>query len=328
MRIWLPGSIGLIVAAVFLQAQTTITPKTQMFQSASPYTLSVEPEPLTGNVTVLLPATGGTLVSSTPGGVSTTWLLGGNDLAGPGPSDNRLGSTTAQDVRLIAGGGSNTRLTLLNSINVIEVNGGELRFVESAGTKYSAFKAGSQTQDITYTLPVDLPTLYQNIATVSVSGTNAQLGGRTGAHASNSKTTADQSTSSTSFIDVNSMSVTLEPNKVYHIKCYLRANHADGNSDMDVQFVPPADATVWVSYQRLEGSVAAFASLKPGFIELTAIPISLPTSSSNIGCYVLRGYVKTGTTGGTLQLQYRHPGTGTSTTVQILENSFMYVVGT
>jgi len=309
-----------LLALVNAHGQSVITNQFQMFNNG--YIMLVSPEPLSSNTTLLLPKTGGTLVSTNGAGVSQAWLLGGNDLAGPGPSDNRIGSTTAHDVRLIAGGGANTRLTLLNSVNAVEVNGGELRFVESGGSEYSAFKAGSQTASYTYTLPETVPVESDMLIAKAVSGNNVTLGWRPGTNAVATKTTAVQGTTSDAFIDADNMAVTMQPNTAYTFRCYIRINRSAAGSSSEITFDTPTGTDMWYSLQRLDSSFSYAAELSSGYTQTSNIEL-WPKTNSSVSTYLLEGYVVTAATGGSLQLRFRRKGG--SSTINLRDDSYLII---
>lgn len=121
----------------------------------NPNSLILEPPALTGNRTFTFPDASGTLLISAGPGLSTAWLLGGNSIIGPGPTSNRIGTLGVTDFDLVAGGVGNIRLSLLATQHAVVIpNAGELRFEEPGGGNFSALKAGTQVNNITYTLPL------------------------------------------------------------------------------------------------------------------------------------------------------------------------------
>lgn len=134
----------------------------------------VSPSGLGTNQSFVFPAAGGTLLVSPSSGVSTAWLLGGNDLTST-PLLNQIGTTSAHDLQIVAGGAANVRLTLDDATATVTVNnGGQLRFEEAGGTNFSAFVAGAQTADITYRLPLTVPTANQVLRANATSPTDLE----------------------------------------------------------------------------------------------------------------------------------------------------------
>lgn len=132
------------------------------------------PTGLAGNQTFTFPSSGGTLLVSPSTGVSSAWLVGGNDVTST-PTLNKIGTTSAHDLQLVAGGAGNVRLTLDDALAAVTVNnGGQLRLEEAGGPNYSAFVAGAQTADITYRLPITAPTALQVLRANSTTPTDLE----------------------------------------------------------------------------------------------------------------------------------------------------------
>gem|GEM_PF-3397707 len=165
----------MVLAIVPVYTQTLIGGKLQLFDAATPYQMFLSPpSPLSANITITLPGASGTLLVNQGSGVSNAWLGGGNSLAG----SDYIGSTTAHDVILIAGGGSNSRLTLVAASNAVtNHDAGEFRFAEpvAGGSDYSAFKAGTQGATFVYTLPLTVPAANQVLTATAVSGQDVTL---------------------------------------------------------------------------------------------------------------------------------------------------------
>jgi len=249
------AGITLLFLGTVVQAQTLIGGKIQLFSSGvTPYTLIITPPAgLSSDVTYTLPTSSGTLLINSGSGVSNAWLLGGNDLSGP--ADNRIGSTTAHDLILIAGGGSNTRLTLLNSVNAVEVNGGELRFVESGGTEYSSFKSGAQTNSITYTWPTTTPAVNEVLQATSVTGNDVVLGWEaTGGTTTTVTKSANQTTTNNNYLDVQDIAIPMQPGKHYRFTIMLELQKsANGGGDPTAEIEWDAPAGTLLSYVNSNG---------------------------------------------------------------------------
>lgn len=236
------AGITLLFLGTVVQAQTLIGGKIQLFSSgATSHTLIITPPVLSGNVTYTLPTSSGTLLVNSGSGVSNAWLLGGNDLSGP--ADNRIGSTTAHDVVLIAGTGAapaNDRLTILSGTNAItNHDGGELRFAEptAGGSNYSAFKAGTQGNDITYTLPAATPGTNDVLTATAVSGNDVTLGwaapsGGGGLTPVTVEKSSNQIFSNNGYANVTDLGFTMKPGKFYKFTIVLEMtkNNVGGNA--------------------------------------------------------------------------------------------------
>lgn len=189
------------------QSQTTGTLR---LRNAQPETVSLSiPQTGVTGYTVLLPpavgAVGQTLTASNVAGTTiqldwadaTFWQLEGTAITSGGTQAGQqyLGTNNAQDLVLatnaaevirvvgvagpssgFVGIGTATPASLLDVHgNVSLSNSGtatELRFFEpsAGGTEFTAFKAGSQTASVTYTLPASTPAGNGNVLTSDASG--------------------------------------------------------------------------------------------------------------------------------------------------------------
>lgn len=193
--------------AVFGQSQTTGTLNLRNVQPAT-ISLSIPTSGVTG-YTLLLPPTigqaGQMLAIGSISGTSASllwtdaafWDLEGNSViaGGTAPGQQYLGSSNAQDLVFGSNGAERVRImgvagptqgfvgigtaTPAASLDVrgnvlLSSSGGpsELRFAEPTGdgTNYTGFRAGTQTADVTYTLPAGAPTAPGMVLTSNLAG--------------------------------------------------------------------------------------------------------------------------------------------------------------
>lgn len=192
---------------VTAQSQTTGTLNLRNAQPAT-VSLSIPTAGVTGYTLLLPPSIGVAGQSLTIGSVSGTsaslqwtdtefWSLEGNSIVAGGTATGQqyLGSTNAQDLVLGSNGSERVRVvgvtgpsegyvgigtanpaaTLDVRGNLLLSNGGvgsELRFAEPAtdGTNFTAFKAGAQAGDVTYTLPPGAPSSNGMVLSASTTG--------------------------------------------------------------------------------------------------------------------------------------------------------------
>ncbi|MBV6463578.1 MAG: hypothetical protein OKBPIBMD_01011 [Chlorobi bacterium] len=169
----------LLCVNAVVNAQTLIGGKLQLFDPVSGNKTVVQPGLSSGTDTLMLPATSGKLLAGDTSRVSAAWLVGRNDLTAP--ANNTVGSTSAHDVILIAGGtaSANQRLILSASSNTISTSdGGGFRFAEPVadGGNFTAFIPAAQPENIVYTLPKSAPALNQFLKATEVAGSNVTLG--------------------------------------------------------------------------------------------------------------------------------------------------------
>ncbi|HLP28352.1 MAG TPA: hypothetical protein VK147_06900 [Candidatus Didemnitutus sp.] len=273
------------------------------------------PPGLTGDITLTLPTSTGTLLVNQGAGVSNAWLLGGNDLTSA-PADNKIGSSSAHDAQLIANG--QERLTLLSGSNAIATGQGtELRLVEPAGTEYTSFRAQAQTANIVYTLPASLPTVGQVLEASAVSGSDVTTawvtpsggGGGGNSHTIVRSTANVGSADETNYTTISDMNVTLDANTNYVIDGMFITDNSSGNHNMDVQIVyPSGTATIVVtrvdSDQNSEDFEIDQAS-PVSFVDLS--------TDNNQRLFRINGVIYVGGTGGTLEFQFRRNADGNGT---------------
>lgn len=192
---------------VYGQSQTTGTLNLRNAQPAT-VSLSIPTSGVTGYLLLLPPTIGQAGQMLTVGSITGTsaslqwgdaafWELDGNSVVagGTAPGQQYLGSANAQDLVIGSNGSERVRVvgvtgpsegfvgigtaspaaTLDVRGNVLLSSGGapsELRLAEpnTDGTNYSAFRAGTQAADITYTLPSGVPAANGMVLTSSTAG--------------------------------------------------------------------------------------------------------------------------------------------------------------
>lgn len=161
--------VALCAASAIASAQHAVVNSLTLTQGQ--YRLTLTAPTLNGDET-------GTILSTVTG-----WALGGNALVGAGPSANRIGTTDAVDVELVAN--SATRLRLSNTDPVVLLpTRTELRLEDDADGEYIGLRAPA-TVGTSYTvnLPAAAPTANQVLRANSVTPTNlewATVGGGSG----------------------------------------------------------------------------------------------------------------------------------------------------
>ncbi len=224
-----------------MQAQSVITKNIYLTDPSSGYQIKINgPGSLTGNINLTLPSSAGTLLTTT-----NVWALGGNDLTSAGPTDNRIGSTSAHDVELIAN--STVRATLLEATNAIQTGAGtELRLLEPSGSEFTALVAQDQANNITYTLPATIGAAGEVLAIAASpvpTATSATLEWVSVGSSSSSSTTitksATENFSSGTYSNVTDLSMSVTAGKMYVVSFVVEAvkTSGSGNPNVQVEFV-------------------------------------------------------------------------------------------
>lgn len=283
--------------------------------TSNPYGVNINsPSGLTGDVTLTLPTSSGTLLVNQGSGVSNAWLLGGNDLTAT-PILNKVGSSSAHDVQLIAN--NQERLTLLSGTNAIATGQGtELRLLEPAGTEYTSFRAQAQTANIVYTLPAALPSVGQVLEATAVSGTDVTLGwatpsgsGSGNSHVIERNTANVGSTDEASYTTVTDMNATLDANTNYVLDGMFITDNSSGNHNTDVQIVfPSGTATIVLTRVDSDQNSEAF-----GIDQASPVSFVDLSTDNNQRIFKISGVVYVGATGGTLEFQFRRNSDGNGT---------------
>ncbi len=272
------------------------------------------PSGLTGDITLTLPTSNGTLLVNQGAGVSNAWLLGGNDLTAT-PTLNKVGSTSAHDVQLIAN--NQERLTLLNGTNAIVTGQGtELRLVEPAGTEYTSFRAQAQTANIVYTLPASLPTVGQVLEASAVSGSDVTTawvtpsGGGGGSSQTVVRNTANVGTADeTNYTAVTDLNITLDANTNYTLDGLFITDNSNGNHNQDFRIVlPSGTATITITSLDQSNNSEAIQVDQASPVDFTDIE-----GDNSQLIYRISGVIYVGGTGGTLEFQIRRNADGSGT---------------
>lgn len=280
----------------------------------------VPPSGALAGYTWTLPAQSGTLALSSVGG----WTIGGNSLSATG----LLGSLSAHDVTLIAGGNTatNERLTLLNGEDAVLLpTETALRFGDAAGGQYTALVSppvltgGSGTGNVTLILPEGLPggpDVRIQVKTVNAVSGVVELEysnpNTTGSIGFKGNTVASCNGSNATTVPVTGMTLEVESNAIYSFEAIVEVDGA--NSNADVTFGTPAgdaqDATIDILYRlfQLSGN-----GNPPGGLNEDSFTVLTAGET-----YILKGYIQTGvlaTSPQTVQLRVRRQGGGTQTCI-------------
>ena len=225
-------------------AQTVVSSNLLLVDPGSGHMVKLQVPALSGPLTYSLPNSNGTLLITNGSGVSNGWLLGGNDLSAAGPTENRIGSTTAQDVVLIAADDGRMQLSNATS-NVTLLDGTKLSFEEAGGTNFSSFVAGAQTSDINYTLPLTAPAAGQVLTATGVTGPSpfaVTLGwGSSGSAVTVKEVAADATnTSTTVYSTLSDLTTAVSANTDYQFELSFSADAQNNGDEMDLQFTFPS----------------------------------------------------------------------------------------
>ncbi|MCO6465065.1 MAG: hypothetical protein J5I53_00465, partial [Bradyrhizobiaceae bacterium] len=260
---------------------------------------------LSGPLTLNLPTSSGTLITTANG-----WALGGNDLTGAGPSENRIGSTSAHDVLLVANG--DPKLSISNAATgpVTLLDGTGLSLQESGGSNVSTFTAGTQAADINYTLPTTQPAANDVLTATAVSGSgpyDVTLGWAAGGGSSSSTgTLASDFTISetTTETDITGVTVSLDANSTYEIDAVVVFELTAGNEDLRNILRGPAGAFSWMRIVDASSSTGSSLSIEDNINR---------TDGDGSGTYAIHGFIRTFATSGNLKLTGRLVSNGGGT---------------
>lgn len=273
------------------------------------------PTGMASNLTFTFPNLGGTVLVTPSSGVSTAWLLGGNDVSST-PTLNQIGTTTGQDLQLIAGVGPNVRMTLSNSAAAVTVNnGGELRIEEaSPGTDYSSFKAGTQSGNLNYTLPVTAPTTNQVLTASAVSGSDVTLSWSNASVTSTTVGVFDILTGDVTFDPVPGLSVSVAANTTYEVIGRINVDEVSASANtLNIRFVGPAGAFLFVQvFQSIGGTENGYA-----------LNSNIPYTADETA--VFHGFLVVAGTGGTFQIEAALSGAGGPDDYEIDPGSFLSI---
>lgn len=299
----------LAVCTTSLLAQSFGASSVLLRAPGSAFSVTLNPPALTGNHTFTFPNASGTLLVSADLATSA-WTLGGNSLIAPGPTTNVLGTTSAHDVVMTAGGlpATNTRLTLLSGSNAVQTGPGtELRLLNPLGTNHSSFKAGTQIANIEYILPTTGPTVANQVLRATNTGNPVVLewatvsggggGGSGGTPTSTITLGADADETAGTFTTVAGLNFAVTANTSYSFYYTIDARKTGGSSAQAtyrLQF--PAGSIV--SYSFSDGTTTASVN----GANATPLTTVLLAGSTTV---TLTGTVIVGGTGGNLSVQQR-----------------------
>lgn len=216
------------------------------------------------------------IIANVPGGDGIRISDAGNVAIGPSaePPAQRL-QVSGGNVAITSSGGNSYGLRLQNP----------------AATFNTTLKAGAQTADITYTLPTSAPTNGQvlnsdasgNMGWTSVS---AMLGSVTTAVNGNG---TDQTVSSTSYGDVNQMSLAAMPAGTYIVQ--FNAEVSTSNSNTSGQFIINAGGSTVAESQRniQPGSTSGIMSIMTVVTMGSPGAISIQTKKTGSGNVIVGG---------------------------------------
>ncbi len=187
----------------------------------------------------------------------------------------------------------------------------ELRLYEpsGSGSNYSAFKAGAQSADISYTLPTSAPTTNQFLET-DASGTLSWKYSPMFV-----RKTADESlTSNTTLQDDDALQFTVGANEVWELKMDLDVYGASGA--IKVALVIPSGTLHVYTFQEAGGTEQGEWLTSSGSANTTAITV---VDGKTLASF--RGIIATAGTGGTVKLQWAQNTASSTTTVKA--NSYL-----
>ncbi|MGE3801929.1 MAG: beta strand repeat-containing protein, partial [Candidatus Kapaibacterium sp.] len=282
-------------------------------------------------------------VSSISGG--SGWSLTGN--SGTTAGTNFLGTTDNISLVFKTNNAERMRITGTGSVGIgtnnpgqkVEVQdgnvllsntgtAGELRFAEpsAGGTQYTAFKAGSQGANITYTLPLvqgAAGSVLANNGTGTLSWTNPNQNGSVGSQGFARKTADESITNVGTLQNDDHLVLPLAASTTYVIEGFLYVYSNVNNAELIIGFDVPASSTMKMTYVAYDGA----NNIKGGGFLSTdggasgAIDVTSGTAT-DIAIW-FRGIVVTSTTADNVQLQWAQSAAGTGRTTTVEANSFM-----
>lgn len=289
-----------ICFAVFLAlsytttAQTVVSQHLLLVDPTTGHMIKLQVPALSGPLTLNLPTTNGTLITTANG-----WALGGNDLSLAGPLQNQIGSTSASmtDVDLIAGGDIKLRVGATTGlVSLLDATG--LAFQDGDETNVSTFTAGDQTANINYTLPTTQPAANDVLTATAVSGSgpyDVTLGwtgsiGRAVLSADISNIEDDV------YAEMTDFKLAVEANTTYEVFMYLYNENVSGARNTDLQFTFPS------------GSMNVGATVyNTGAFTVSSSPATLSNldTDTNPRLVIVHGILTIGATGGDLQTYFK-----------------------
>ena len=303
-------------------AQTVVSSNLLLVDPGSGHMAKLQVPALTGPLTYSLPNSNGTLLITNGSGVSSGWLLGGNDLSSAGPADNKLGTTTTHDLVLIAG--SDGRMQLSNATsNVTLLDGTKLSFEEAGGTNFSSFVAGAQTSDINYTLPTTEPAAGQVLTATNVTGPSpfaVTLGwGSSGSAVTVKEVAADATnTSTTVYSTLSDLTTAVSANTDYQFELSFSADAQNNGDEMDLQFTFPS-GTITYTVMCLSNNV----DYEIATLDASPAVVQDLNTQGTARFWKINGVVKIGATGGNLKLAFKKNAGNATNQVRIFGGAYL-----
>ncbi|RPI69563.1 MAG: hypothetical protein EHM43_01395 [Ignavibacteriae bacterium] len=268
------------------------------------------------------PPTGGMLLTTSNYG---GWSLSGNALGGT----EVLGSINGFDVHLIAGGATNTRMSLLNNTPAVLLPARtELRRGDVAGGEYSALKAPQiQTGNVTYVLPYSKPLVVgQRLVVDSINVDTVVLG-----YTTEEKSTdvsfdligTEQTTNSEVPVLVTGMSIAVEPYKTYAFEAVISLCAVTGNPKVGISFdIPDGAAMHYCHFDLTSTNGATECDLTNAQHNYQVVPCSNDPDVHDEH-YLLKGFIVTFANGGTVDMYFNTENSNNAVTIS--RESYMQV---
>lgn len=284
----------------------------------------------TGAVTLSLPQSIHTGATPSFAGLNLTGNLG--------ITTGNISISTAGNISTTSGNISTTSGSITTSSgNLVAGNGGELRLTESGGSDYSAFKAGTQSGNITYTLPTTNGSAGQLLRIASSPAPTATTATLEWASASGSsgfgsvggivfarKTANEDVTSSTTLQNDDHLTVALNANESYELDGVLFASTTDNGHDLQIALTVPTGTTMRVSYHGTEENTTNNRETDVLTASGTAGTV-VNLQSANGVVVRLKGLIRTAGTSGNVTLQWADDSSAGSETVTLGTDSFFKV---
>lgn len=308
IRLAFAGLVGVLCFSS-ATAQTVVSSNLLLVDPGSGHMAKLQVPALTGPLTYNLPNSNGTLLITNGSGVSSGWLLGGNDLSSAGPSDNKLGTSTTQDLILIAGNDGRMQLSNATS-NVTLLDGTKLSFEETGGSNVSSFVAGAQSDDINYTLPTAAPAAGQVLTATNVTGPSpfaVTLGWENAIVTPVFKeTTTDAATvDQDAYVELTDLTTSVFANAIYEFEIVLGNQNTNGTQNADIALEFPSGTATFV-FEQMK-TIAFMDYTSPTYISGSGSPAAVTgvVTRTTLHNYRIRGILKVGATAGDLKLMYK-----------------------
>lgn len=303
MRNALRIAVGFGVFAVLSTsalAQTQVSQHLLLVDPTSGHMIKLQVPALSGPLTLNLPTTNGTLLTT-----ANAWALGGNDLTGAGLSENRIGSTSPHDVVLVANG--DPKLSISNAATgpVTLLDGTGLAFQDADESNVSTFTAGDQTANINYTLPTTQPAANDVLTATAVSGSgpyDVTLGWAAGGGADHAILSSDASTmDDDAYVEITDFAMSVAANTSYQVEIVLYNNNTTGSENTDLQLTFPSSNFSYSITLLRDNPEFSFGNVSAG----TSATRTNISTSDNDRLLVLKGILEVGASGGQLQTYFK-----------------------